>query len=74
MLVIVRDFPFFILVHKFIHQIKGFVFDILHVAEINKNLLSVKKIYLDNHVFFEFHYSFFVVRDESTHITLLTAQ
>ncbi|KAJ9548514.1 hypothetical protein OSB04_021057 [Centaurea solstitialis] len=46
--------------------------NILHVPEIKKNLLSVQKFCLDNNVFFEFHSSFFVVKDESTRTTLLT--
>ncbi|GKA56514.1 putative RNA-directed DNA polymerase [Tanacetum coccineum] len=45
---------------------------ILHVPEISHNLLSVQKFCHDNDVFFEFHISYFVVKDESTHTTLLT--
>jgi histone deacetylase 1/2 len=36
---------------------------ILCVPEINKNLLSVHRFYLDNNVFFEFHASFFLMKD-----------
>ncbi|GKA29576.1 putative RNA-directed DNA polymerase [Tanacetum coccineum] len=47
--------------------------DALHVGnEISHNLLSVQKFCHDNDVFFEFHTSYFVVKDESTHTTLLT--
>lgn len=37
-----------------------------------KTLLSVQTFHLDNHTFFEFHYTFFVVKDEPTHTTILT--
>nr|GEW05262.1 retrotransposon protein, putative, Ty1-copia subclass [Tanacetum cinerariifolium] len=46
--------------------------NILHVPEISHNLLYVQKKFHDNDVFFEFHTSYFVVKDESTHTTLLT--
>lgn len=46
--------------------------NILHVPQIQKNLLSVKQFCRDNNVYFEFHSSFFVVKDESTHTTLLS--
>ncbi|GKC54865.1 putative RNA-directed DNA polymerase [Tanacetum coccineum] len=46
--------------------------NILHVPEISHNLLSVHKFCHDNDVFLEFHTSYFVVKDESTHTTLLT--
>ncbi|GJR94174.1 integrase [Tanacetum coccineum] len=46
--------------------------NILRVLEISHNLLSVQKFCHDNDVFFEFHTSYFVVKDESTHTTLLT--
>ncbi|KAM0037798.1 putative RNA-directed DNA polymerase [Helianthus debilis subsp. tardiflorus] len=46
--------------------------DILHVPELKQNLLSVQKFCVDNDVFFEFHSSYFVVKDESTRTTLLT--
>ncbi|GJZ48293.1 retrovirus-related pol polyprotein from transposon TNT 1-94 [Tanacetum coccineum] len=46
--------------------------NILHVPEISHNLLSVQIFCHDNDVFFEFHTSYFVVKDESTHTTLLT--
>nr|GEW42678.1 hypothetical protein [Tanacetum cinerariifolium] len=45
--------------------------NILHVPEISHNLYSVQKFYHDNDVFFEFHTSYFVVKDESTHTPLL---
>ncbi|GJU31950.1 nucleotide-binding alpha-beta plait domain-containing protein [Tanacetum coccineum] len=47
--------------------------NILHVPEISHNLLFVHKFCHDNDVFFEFHTSYFIVKDESTHTTLLTA-
>ncbi|GJZ06535.1 retrotransposon protein, putative, ty1-copia subclass [Tanacetum coccineum] len=46
--------------------------NILHVPELSHNLLSVQKFCHDNDFFFEFHTSYFVVKDESTHPTLLT--
>ncbi|KAJ0788607.1 putative RNA-directed DNA polymerase [Helianthus annuus] len=46
--------------------------DILHVPQLKQNLLSVQKFCLDNNVFFEFHSSYFVVKDESTRTTLLS--
>ncbi|KAL4569482.1 hypothetical protein LXL04_025120 [Taraxacum kok-saghyz] len=46
--------------------------NILHVPDIKKHLLSVQQFCHDNDVFFEFHSSFFAVKDESTHNTLLT--
>lgn len=46
--------------------------NILHVPEIKKNLLSVQRFCHDNHVFFEFHSSFFAVKDTSTRTILLT--
>ncbi|GKB96713.1 putative RNA-directed DNA polymerase [Tanacetum coccineum] len=46
--------------------------NILHVPEISHNLLYVQKFCHDNDVFFGFHTSNFVVKDESTHTTLLT--
>ncbi|KAJ9553489.1 hypothetical protein OSB04_017534 [Centaurea solstitialis] len=45
--------------------------DILHVPDIKQNLLSVQKFCLDNHVYFEFHSTFFVVKDKFTHTILL---
>ncbi|KAD1865828.1 hypothetical protein E3N88_42185 [Mikania micrantha] len=45
--------------------------NILHVPEIKTNLLSVQKFCQDNHIFFEFHDSFFLVKDKSTHTILL---
>ncbi|KAJ0727195.1 putative RNA-directed DNA polymerase [Helianthus annuus] len=46
--------------------------NILHVPALKQNLLSVQKFCSDNDVFFEFHASFFVVKDESTRTILLT--
>ncbi|KAJ9567488.1 hypothetical protein OSB04_003454 [Centaurea solstitialis] len=46
--------------------------NILHVPQIKKHLLSVQNFCKDNHVYFEFHATFFVVKDTSTHSTLLT--
>ncbi|GJV20702.1 putative RNA-directed DNA polymerase [Tanacetum coccineum] len=46
--------------------------NILHVPEISHNLLSVQKFCHDNDVFFEFHTSYFIVKDESTHTSLFT--
>ncbi|KAK9051967.1 hypothetical protein SSX86_028595 [Deinandra increscens subsp. villosa] len=57
---------------KFFSPHKNFTLsNILHVPELQKNLLSVQQFCTDNDVFFEFHSSFFVVKDESTRTTLL---
>lgn len=45
--------------------------DIFHVPKTKKNLLYVQKFCLDNDVFFEFHSSFFVVKENTTKTTLL---
>jgi histone deacetylase 1/2 len=39
---------------------------ILHVPSASKNLLSVHRFTLDNHVFIEFHPFFFVIKDQAT--------
>ncbi|MFS7960449.1 putative RNA-directed DNA polymerase [Helianthus anomalus] len=46
--------------------------DILHVPQLKRNLLSVQKFCQDNNVFFEFHSTFFAVKDTCTRKTLLT--
>ncbi|KAJ0726566.1 putative RNA-directed DNA polymerase [Helianthus annuus] len=46
--------------------------NILHVPQIKQNLLSVQQFCHDNNVFFEFHSTFFSVKDKSTRTTLLT--
>lgn len=46
--------------------------NILHVPKIKQNLLSVQNFCQDNNVYFEIHTSFFAVKDEITHTTLLT--
>ncbi|KAJ0610987.1 putative RNA-directed DNA polymerase [Helianthus annuus] len=46
--------------------------NILHVPDIKQNLLSVQKFCFDNNVYFEFHSTFFCVKDTFTHHTLLT--
>ncbi|KAJ0615408.1 putative RNA-directed DNA polymerase [Helianthus annuus] len=45
---------------------------ILHVPEIKRNLLSVQRFCQDNNVFFEFHATFFCVKDTVTRTILLT--
>ncbi|KAJ9556983.1 hypothetical protein OSB04_011597 [Centaurea solstitialis] len=45
--------------------------NILNVPELKQNLLSVQKFCVDNDVLFEFHSSYFVVKDESTRTILL---
>jgi hypothetical protein len=45
--------------------------NILHVPSITKNLLSVKKFAIDNHVFFEFHPHFLLVKDLATKEVLI---
>ncbi|KAD6119461.1 hypothetical protein E3N88_10732 [Mikania micrantha] len=45
---------------------------ILHVPKIKQNLLSVQQFCLDNNVFFEFHSTFFAVKDKFSRTTLLT--
>ena len=46
--------------------------NILHVPQLKRNLLSVQKFCSDNNVFFEFHSTFFAVKDTFTRKTLLT--
>ncbi|MFS7950533.1 putative RNA-directed DNA polymerase [Helianthus anomalus] len=46
--------------------------NILHVPQLKRNLLSVQKFCQDNNVFFEFHSTFFAVKDTCTRKTLLT--
>jgi hypothetical protein len=45
--------------------------NILHVPDISKNLLSVQKFSRDNDVFFEFHPSYFSIKDRWTRRRLL---
>lgn len=40
---------------------------LLHVPSITKNLLSISKFAADNHVYFEFHSSCCIVKDQSSH-------
>jgi serine protease inhibitor len=40
--------------------------NILHVPCASKNLLSVHKLTLDNHVFIEYHPFFFLIKDQDT--------
>lgn len=47
--------------HRKIHLRK-----ILHVPSASKNLLSVHRIAIDNHVFLEFHPFFFLIKDQVT--------
>jgi histone deacetylase 1/2 len=42
------------------------LYDVLHVPSVSKNLLSVHKFTLDNHVFIEFHPFFFLIKDQAT--------
>jgi hypothetical protein len=51
-----------------------FLNNILHVPNISKNLLSVYQFAKDNNVFFEFHPSFFCVKDLSSGVTLLSGK
>jgi hypothetical protein len=43
---------------------------LFHVPSICKNLLSVRKFALDNSVFFEFHSSYFLIKDKQTGLLL----
>ncbi|KAF5466071.1 hypothetical protein F2P56_016028 [Juglans regia] len=45
--------------------------NLLHVPSISRNLLSVRQFCQDNNVIFEFHSSFFLVKDACTQETLL---
>jgi hypothetical protein len=40
--------------------------DVLYVPQASKNLLSVHKLALDNHAFFEFHPHYFCIKDQTT--------
>ncbi|GMI85114.1 hypothetical protein HRI_002180700 [Hibiscus trionum] len=44
---------------------------LLHVPAITKNLLSVSKLARDNNIYFEFHATTCLVRDEDTGVVLL---
>ena len=48
--------------------------NVLHVPYITKSLLSVQKLYRDNHVYFEFYASMFYVKDLITKEFLLSGQ
>jgi histone deacetylase 1/2 len=48
--------------------------NVLHVPHITKPLLSVQKLCLDNHDYFEFHASMFYVKDLITEEVLLSGQ
>jgi hypothetical protein len=45
--------------------------NIVHVPSITRNLLSIRKSAIDNHVFFEFHPHFLLVKDMATRETLI---
>jgi hypothetical protein len=45
--------------------------NILHVPSITRNLLSVRKFAIDNHVFFEFHSHFLLIKDLATREILI---
>jgi hypothetical protein len=45
--------------------------NILHAPSITRNLLLVRKFAIDNHVFFEFHPHFLLVKDLATRATLI---
>uniref|UniRef100_A0A2N9HHN1 Reverse transcriptase Ty1/copia-type domain-containing protein n=1 Tax=Fagus sylvatica TaxID=28930 RepID=A0A2N9HHN1_FAGSY len=51
-----------------------FLNNVLHVPNISQNLLSVYQFAKDNNVFFEFHPSFFCVKDLSSGVTLLSGK
>ncbi|KAJ0984996.1 hypothetical protein J5N97_003352 [Dioscorea zingiberensis] len=48
-----------------------FLKNILHVPQINRHLLSVHKLALDNNAFVEFHPDCFLVKDQATKTTIL---
>jgi histone deacetylase 1/2 len=62
--------------HKILHTPKRTftLSNILHVPQIKKRLLSVQQFYRENYVFFEFHSSFFSVKDLLTKAVLLSGQ
>jgi hypothetical protein len=45
--------------------------NILHVPSITRNLLSLRKFVIDNHVFFEFHPHFLLIKDLGTREILI---
>lgn len=51
-----------------------FLKNLLHVPQINKNLLSVSRFAKDNNVFFEFHPCICFVKDQATKTTLMTGK
>jgi hypothetical protein len=44
--------------------------DILHVPDANKNLVSIHRLVLDNHVFLELHLWYFLIKDQETSMVL----
>ena len=45
--------------------------NVLHIPSVTRNLLAVRKLALDNNVFFEFHPWYFLVKDRNTRAVLL---
>ena len=52
-------------------DIKPFLKNILHVPQITKNLITVRKFSKDNHVFFEFHANQYLVKSQDSNKILL---
>lgn len=50
---------------------KFFLHNLLHVPSICQNLLSVRQFCTNNRVFFEFHSTFFLVKDSASQAVLL---
>jgi hypothetical protein len=44
--------------------------DILHVPDANKNLVSIHRLALDNHVFLKLHLWYFLIKDQETRTVL----
>jgi hypothetical protein len=53
------------------HNASFLLTHLMHVPHIKKNLLSVSQFTRDNHVYFEFHPSYFCIKDQVTGKTLL---
>ena len=56
-------------IHKKSHSLK--LNNILHIPNIKKKLLSVKKFSKDDNIFWEFHPKFCAMKDLITHPTLI---
>jgi hypothetical protein len=60
--------------HSFLHNPNLHLKHVLHVPQAHKSLCSVNRLTRDNHVFLEFHPTYFSVKDQETEKTLHSAR